>query len=175
MKKLLLGLIALTVLPATLLGQNMSNLHMEEIAEVDNGESTLYVIFKPTDGQNCYYLNLGALGSGDKVIQMVLNPVYQLFIPLGATLDETIDTLEDLKEFYQEEVGTSKEMDAYYGLIPDNSRQEVTVSVYKSFLCRKLMFALQRDGYIDATYLSKSDLSSLLRGVKWHKKLYPNK
>ena len=38
---------------------------------------------------------------------------------------------------------------------------------------KKLEFSLQREGYIRATYVDKSDLNTLLGGTKFHKKLHP--
>ena len=61
-----------------------------EIAEVEinDGEVSLSVFDMPEEGQHQYFLCVGTLGIGDDFIQLQIDPVFQLFLPLGNTLEE---------------------------------------------------------------------------------------
>ena len=48
------------------------------------------------------------------------------------------------------------------------------MSYRRSLLSRLLEFSVEREGYIRSTHIQRSDFKAILRGVKFHKKLYPN-
>lgn len=56
---------------------------------------------------------------------------------------------------------------------PTDERETVTITTRKVMLSRKLEFSLQREDYIRATYISKSDFASLVGSLKFYRKLHP--
>ena len=143
--------------------------------ETDDGDTTYEVINMRCGDQNQYWLNVGLLGHGDEIVQVVFDPVFHLYIPLGDTLDEAIENLTQLRDLSKEKLGTTVEMTGCLTpLIPKADKLEtVTVTVCKPILTRHLEFILQREGYVRATYVSKSTLSSLLSSLKIYRKLHP--
>ena len=128
----------------------------------------------PKDSVNHYYLSVGHLGIGDDVIQIQFDPVFELFIPLGNTLDEAIETMKKLQELYTTAPGTSIEMSGIFSAAwPSGDPETVKITRRKVLLSNLLEFSLEREGYIRATHLSKMDFNSLLNGVKFYKKIHP--
>ncbi|MBR1784161.1 MAG: hypothetical protein IJ760_01845 [Bacteroidales bacterium] len=147
-----------------------------ELVKVENENiDEQYEVFDdPYDGQHHYYLSVGHLGMGDEVLQVLFDPICELFIPLGNNLAEALAMLEQLKEFYKSTPGTTMEVQGCLALgFPTDRLETVTVTARKVLLRRKLEFSLQREGYIRATYVGKSDFSSLVRGVKVYGKIHP--
>ena len=70
-----------------------------EIIQIENeGDATFVELFNaPKDGQTHYFLSVGHLGIGDKVVQIYIDPLSELFIPLGDTLEEAMESLKDLQ------------------------------------------------------------------------------
>ena len=147
-----------------------------ELAQIEDGDgnTTCAVFNMPNDGQNHYWLDVGKLGHGDEVIQVVIDPLFNLYIPLGDTLDEAIETLTKLRDYCKETPGTAMEMKGCLRpIFPDSDKLETVTVTARKALSRKLEFSLQREGYIRATYVLKSDLGSLLSNVKFYRKLHP--
>lgn len=146
-----------------------------EIAQVESGDGELILdVFSiERDGDIKYYLNVGSLGIGDEVIQINFDPLFKLFIPLGETQDEVMETLGSLQELYNETPGTSIECAGNFApALPDDKLETVKVTLRKVLLSRKLEFALEREGYTRATYVSKSDFKNLMVNVKLNRKLF---
>lgn len=147
-----------------------------EIAEIEDsdGNTTGAVFNLPQEGQNHYWLDVGTLGHGDEVIQVVIDPLSHLYIPLGDTLEEAIETLSKLKEYCKETPGTAMEMKGCLRpLLPDPEEMETVTVTARRALSRKLEFSVQRESYLRATYVLKSDLGSLLSSVRFYRKLHP--
>ena len=51
---------------------------------------TELMVFKMQDA-GTYWLSVGNLGIGGEIIQLDFDPVFELFIPLGNTLEEALD------------------------------------------------------------------------------------
>lgn len=174
MKKFLLALTILVFGAIGLSGQNLQKAPIEEIADVETGDGDISLsVFSMLSGeQRCYYLCVGELGAGDEVLQVLFDPVYKLFIPIGSTLEESIETLEELKARFQSEPDTKIQMEGCFApILPNDERETVSVTTKKFLFSKKLMFSLEREGYIRATYVSKSDFGSILRSVKWYSRL----
>lgn len=173
MKKLTFILSSL-LLCATLSAQSSKIPVILDIASVEeNDEVTAQVVNIPSEGQNHYFLNLGNMGFGDSIIQIDLDPVYFLYIPLGDNLTDAIAKLEQIRTLCSMKKGESTEIEGTFSpLFPDENIQPITVTRYKPTLGKKLQFSIQKDGYIRATYLSKMDLSSLISTVKLYKKMH---
>ena len=147
-----------------------------EVAQIEDSDgNTICSVFNmPNEGQNHYWLDVGTLGHGDEVIQVYMDPLSHLYIPLGDTLDEAIETLTKLRDYCKETPGTAMEMNgSLRPIFPDPDKMETVTVTARKALSRKLEFSLQREDYIRATYVSKSDLGSLLSSVKFYRKLHP--
>lgn len=115
--------------------------------EDENTGDSVEIVNIPVEGVNYYWLHLGEMGIGNRTVQINLDPVYQLYIPLGENITGAVATMEELKTLFKEPNGTTRE----------------------------IQFVIERDGYLRVTYISKSDFNSLLRGLKLHGKLHPSK
>ena len=115
-------------------------------------------------------------GYGNEIIQMGIGPVYSMFIILGDTYEEALEIMTTLKEFYGEPKGSVMEVQGCVSaLLPeDNNIETITVTARPGFLCRRLEFSVPRGNDIIADYVSKSDFSALLNGLKFYHKLHPN-
>ena len=175
MKKFISIAIALLVTTAAF-GQNNSFLRQRmELAQVENdeGDTELEVFQMADNGQ--YYLSVGHLGIGDDVIQFQFDPVFELFIPLGSTLTEAVATMEQLKDFYKNAPGTSMETNGCLcAAFPNDQWETVTVTSRKLILSRLLEFSVERDDFIRATHVARSDFNALVSSLKFYQKIHPN-
>lgn len=148
---------------------------IKEIATVEqDGFSSLDLFNMPSDGENHYYLCVGSLAHGDEVVQILFDPVFKLFIPLGDSLDEALETLGKMQELFKQPVNSSMEMPGCLAFgFPNDHLETVKVTYRRPILTRKLEFSLEREGYIRATYVAKSDIGSIVTSAKIHKKLFP--
>lgn len=148
-----------------------------EIAEVEinDGAISLSVFDMPEEGQHHYFLCVGTLGIGDDFIQLQIDPLFQLFITLGDTLEESIAKLEEFKEIAKQPAGTEMETIGTLALANPYTGQNETVYVTsRRFLTQKLAeFSVKRNGYIRATHIGRSDLGALITTVKIYKKIHP--
>ena len=174
MKKFITFLILIT-LASGVFAQSVQITDFSEIAQVQsNGDIILDAFSVPVNGQKTYFLCVGTLGIGDDVVQVYFDPVYKLFIPLGTTLSEALETLDQMKDLYKEPEGSRFEMTGCFApLIPDDTIETVIVTKRKLLLTNKLEFALERQGYTRATYVNRSDFSSIVSSVKLYQKLHP--
>lgn len=174
MKRIICLFIVLCVTVAAF-GQNKVLRQRMEISqiEINDGQLTLEVFQMEDNGQ--YYLSVGHLGIGDDIIQINFDPIFELFIPLGGTLAEAVETLEQLKEFYKESPGTSMEMKGCLcAAYPNDEWETVTVTSRKFILTKLLEYSVKRDDLIRATHIPRSDFASLVGGVKLYQKIHPN-
>ena len=144
--------------------------------EINNGDVNLAVLNMPEEGQNQYYICVGTLGFGDDFVQVGLDPVSQLFIPLGGTLDEAQARLEEIKDFAMQEKGTVKEIEGVLAVGNPSMGELETVymTARRYFVSRLIEFSVQRNGYVRATHVSKGDMGSLLSSMNLYRKIHPN-
>lgn len=143
--------------------------------EANNGQVELEAFQLIKNGEKSYYLSVGHLGVGDEIIQIQFDPLFELFIPLGDTLEEAIDTMEDMKEYFDKPSGEKFEMPGCLAVgFPTNDQLTVTIVPRRVFLTRNLIFKLVYDGYERNTYVPRSNFVSILSGLKFYKKLHPN-
>ena len=174
MKRIISLLLTLAV-TVTSFGQDKMLRQRLEISqiEINDGQLNLEVFQMQDNGH--YYLSVGHLGIGDNVVQINIDPIFELFIPLGETLTDAIDALEQLKEFYKETPGTSMEVNGCLcAAYPNDEWEPVTVTSRKFVLTKLLEFSVKRDDFVRATHIPKSDFNSLVGGVKLYKKIHPN-
>ena len=172
----------LTAMPVLASAQKLSKIpQRNEIVRIESGEDpdaeALEVFDSPVKGESRYYLSVGHLGFGDEVVQVLFDPIFELFIPLGSNLTEALETLNKLKDLYKEEPGTGIEIQGClaFGFPKDEKMETVTVTYRKLLLSRLLEFSVQREGYIRSAHVQKSDFGSLVSSVKLHHKLFPKK
>lgn len=147
-----------------------------EIASVEKeDERTAYTVFSlPEDGQEHYYLSVGTLGIGGEIIQFDYDPFFELFIPLGNTLEEVQKVLEQFRDLAKGPIGESMEIMGCIALgYPTEELEPVMVKSFKIIIGRQLRFSVPRGDALRATFVSKSDMSSLLTSVKFYRKLHP--
>lgn len=149
-----------------------------EIAEVEvnDGEVTLSVFDMPEADQHQYFLCVGTLGIGDDFVQLQIDPVFQLFLPLGGTLAEAQQKLEEIREVAKEPSGTVVETVGCLALgNPSTGDMETVYLTSRRFFFQRLVeFSIQRNGYVRATHVPRSDLGSLLSVVKVYRTIHPN-
>lgn len=145
-----------------------------DIASVESNDVTvLEVINVPENGQNHYFLDVGTLGFGDRNVQISFDPIHHLFIPLGDTIEESLQTLQQFKDLAKAPKGTSLEINGILDIYPTSRVELVNVSSYKLIFVRKLMFSVARDGYMRGTYVSRANIRSIITSLKLYKAIHP--
>ena len=181
MKRIFAILSLLTCLAAFSFAQNASPLRPRmEIAdyEVESDatiENKLEVFYLADESPRMYYLSVGNLGVGTDIVQINFDPIFELFIPLGNTLDEAMQKLELLKETCKADAGTTIEMDGCLALgVPNENLETVTVTSRRFLFSKLLAFSVERDGWIRASHVSRSSLNSIVASLKLYRKIHPN-
>jgi hypothetical protein len=148
-----------------------------EIAESSSEDNSRIEVFYMNDETpRMYYLSLGNLGVGTDILQVSADPVYELFIPLGNTLDEVIAKMEEIKSFYKLPRLETREISGCFAIAcPNDNLLTVTITSRKLLASKILEFSLPTDasGIVRATHIYKSNFGSLLTGVKIYKKIHP--
>lgn len=181
MKKIILT-IALVCVTVFAFGQKSSILRPRiEIAEVDTEidgafSTELEVFYMNDENPRVYYLSLGHLGVGTDIIQVQFDPVYELFIPLGGSLEEAIAKMQEIKDFYKAPRKSTMELEGCFAIAYPTS-EIIPVKVTRRQLISKVMeFSLPvttDQTLVRATHIGKSDFGSLLSSLKFYKKLHP--
>ncbi len=173
MRKILSFVIA--ILMATVaFAQNSTIRPRFEVAEYEREENgTRIEVFQMQDNGK-YYLSVGNLGIGTDIVQLQVDPVFELFIPLGGTLSEAIETMEGMKEFYKMSRKETKVMEGCLSALYPNDKIEPVQVTRRQMVAEKLLeFSVEHEGLVRATYLNKAEFSSLLSSLKFYKKLHP--
>ena len=172
-----LALLLFAFLPAfNAVAQDNPWYQRREIVELnDSNDNLMYEVFAMDhDGGSTYYADLGTMGFGDHNVQIMLDPLFRLFIKLGDNLDEAIATMEQLVDQVKAAKGTTIEMPGYFSVgIPNTEPEMVTIITRKPFLSRYLECSLEREGYLRVATVHKSDLKSLLFSLKTYRKFHP--
>jgi hypothetical protein len=146
-----------------------------ELVEIEANGTQIEVFNLPIDGDNNYYLSVGTLGIGDETVQVQFDPLFELFIPLGETLEEAAETLQFMQQLFKTEIGTAIEVDGCLAAgIPNDKTEIARVTYRKSMLTHLLEFSLEREGYIRATHIPRSEFNSLISSLNVYRKLHPN-
>ena len=181
MKKLFL-LISLLVWSAAAIAQGIPqrlelvtvDLELGDEDSLLSTEENLEVFNMPIDGVNHYYLSVGHLGLGDDIIQFNIDPLFELFIPIGDTVAEAMEYLEKLQALYKGPKGNSTEIEGCLALaFPNENLEKVTVTYQKVVVTNLLEFRVDREGYTRATHIPRSQFNALIRSLKIYRKLHP--
>lgn len=141
----------------------------------DENENMILEIFNmPSDSLNRYYLDVGMLGFGDEIVQLYFDPAHALYLPLGNTLEQAQNVLNEMKGLFSTEPGTYMFKDGCLAFgFPSSKLEPVKITYHKELLGKSLEFSVEREGYIRATYVSKSNLGSILTSLKLYRKMHP--
>lgn len=174
MKKIFVVLFSL-VFAATAFAQKYAMTDYVPIAQMENNGVQIEVFAMNNQGVNDYFLCVGSLGIGDDVVQLNIDPVSKLFIPLGNTIDGAIEKMADLQGLFKEQEGFSTTVDGILApIMPNGEVEPVTVIYKKVILTRNLEFVVTRNGYVRSTYIPRSSINSIASSLKFHKKLHPS-
>lgn len=174
MKKLISLFVAI-ICAASLFGQTTKLPVVLDVVTIENENTgeTVDIVNIPIDGVNRYYLHVGNMGIGNKVVQVNLDPIYRLYIPLGNNITEAIKAMEDLKTLFKEDKGATREIKgSFEPFFPTEDLLTVQVSKFKFLVENKLQFVIECDGFSRVAYMAKSDFNSLLRGLKLYGKIH---
>lgn len=180
MKKIILTL-ALVCVTAFAFGQNKLLRPRIEIAEVEteiDGAFTteMEVFYMNDENPRMYYLSLGHLGIGTDLIQLQFDPVYELFIPLGGTLEEAIAKMQEIKNFYKAPRQSTMELEGSFAVAYPTSETIPVKATRRQFITKVMEFSLPTTAdvaLVRATHIGKNDFASLLGSLKIYKKLHP--
>ena len=166
----------LAVIPLVSFAQGSLLKPIYEIVSVEVNDVRISVFDMPEGDIHQYYINLGTLGFGDDFIQVHLDPVSELFIPLGNTAADAQAKLEEFAELPKSPVGTEIQTEGILAIAnPTMGETEPVYVTSRKFLFDRIAeFSVRRDGYVRATHISRSNLRSLISGVKFYRKLYPD-
>ncbi len=178
MKKILCLLTLLVWTVAASAQENPLLKQMLEITEleINDGEKTISVFDMPEADQHHYYLCVGTLGIGDDFVQLHLDPLFQLFLPLGDTLEEAQAKLEEFRAVAKEPDGTTLEATGCLALAnPATAEEEPVYLTARRFIfTRNVEFSVKRQGYVRATYIANNELGSMVNGVKFYRRIHPD-
>ena len=175
----ILVVLLVAVMPVLAFAQNNSLLRQRlEIVELENEDAagawhTEIEVFSIADTPG-YWLSLGNLGIGSDIVQLQFDPVYELFIPLGNTLAEAQETMQEIKDFFKSARKSTMEIEGCLtAILPDEGKLEPVKVTARRFLTSRLLeFSVERESLVRATYISKSEFGTLLSGVKLYRKLH---
>ena len=161
-------------LATSLFAQNTVLRQRLELAESEDETYGINLeVFKMQDNGK-YYLSVGNLGIGSDILQIKFDPVYELFIPLGETLEQAMETMKDIKDFYKMSRKQSKIIDGCLcAAYPDDKFEPVTVTRRQFLATKVLEFGVQRDDFVRATHISKNNFNAVYTSLKLYKKLHP--
>lgn len=147
-------------------------------ADVDGAfSSSLEVFYMNDENPRTYYLSLGNLGIGGDIIQVDFDPLYELFIPLGGTLEEAISKMEEIRDLYKQPKLTESEIEGCFSIAyPSKDLVSVKVTRRQLLTSKILEFSLPVKGsesLVRATHISKGDFGGLLTTLKVFRKLHP--
>ena len=163
------GLVSAQVLEKAAQRMELASVETEEA----NVATTRLEVFRMRD-EGSYWLSVGGLGVGTDLIQLEFDPVFELFIPLGNTLDEALATMKEIQGFYKSPRQSSTEVQGCLSaLVPNGKMEPVTVTSRRLLATKLLSFSVKRDDLVRATYISKSDFGSLVFSLKMYRKIHP--
>ena len=171
--KTILASVLLSLVAVGASAQKINLPQVSTIVEIGDDDQTLFEVFSTEkDGQNLYYMSMYNVGVDGKIL-IIRDPISQIFLHLGTSLDEAIGYLENLKSFFDQEVGFEADVTGSLGIgWPKDEARPVHVC-YRRFVSKFLEFTIEASGDTRISNITKSQLNSTLRSVKFYKKLHP--
>ena len=178
MKRFLLILAVAVMTASTLSAQVLQKASQRlEVAtvetEIGGFETAELEVFQMHD-TGTYWLSVGHLGIGSDLVQLQFDPVFELFIPLGDSLEEALAKMKELQAFYKQPRLSAMEVQGCLAaMYPGENFEPVTITSRRLLGTKILSFSLQRDDLVRATYITKADFGSLVFSLKAYKALHP--
>jgi len=142
--------------------------------EIGGHETAELEVFKMNDA-GTYWLSVGHLGIGSDLVQLKFDPVFELFIPLGNTLEEALEKMKEIQAFYKKPRLSTMEVEGCLAaMYPGENFEPVTITSRRLLGSKILSFSVNREDFVRATYISKADFGSLVFSLKAYKTLHPN-
>ena len=142
--------------------------------EIGGHETAELEVFKMNDA-GTYWLSVGHLGIGSDLVQLKFDPVFELFIPLGNTLEEALEKMKEIQAFYKKPRLSTMEVEGCLAaMYPGENFEPVTITSRRLLGSKILSFSVSREDFVRATYISKADFGSLVFSLKAYKTLHPN-
>ncbi|MBO4434565.1 MAG: hypothetical protein J5769_03825 [Bacteroidales bacterium] len=149
-----------------------------EIASYEEDENTVMEVFYMNDeSPRVYYLSVGNLGIGSNIIQIGFDPVYELFIPLGGTLEEVLFRLQELKDFCKQPKGTTMEIQGLFSVAyPTGDPVTITATSRRFIFTKQLEFSIptEKEGVVRATRMSRGKFNGIIASAKMYKFIHPD-
>lgn len=140
--------------------------------EIGGFETAQLEVFKMHD-TGIYWLSVGHLGIGSDLVQLKFDPVSELFIPLGNSLEEALAKMKELQAFYkQPRLSTMEVQGCLAAMYPGEDLEPVIITSRRLLATKILSFSVQREDFVRATYITKSDFGSLMFSLKAYKALH---
>jgi len=176
------AILALTLFAVTAFAQASSlfrpRMEVVETSSDEDGDTALSVFYMNDESPRVYYLSLGHVGVGSDVIQVNVDPVSELFIPLGGNLDEAIGKMQEILEYYKMPRQQSTEMTGSFAALYPKPDEPLALTVTsRAFLLTKLLefsFPANTEGLLRVTHVARSDFNALLSSLKFYKRLHPD-
>ena len=141
--------------------------------EIGGYETASLEVFKMND-TGTYWLSVGHLGIGVDLVQLQFDPVFELFIPLGNSLEEALEKMKEFKAFYKKpRLSTMEVQGCLAAMYPSENFEPVTITSRRLLGSKILSFSVKRDDLVRATYITRGDFKSLLFSLKAYKTLHP--
>ena len=174
--KRFLTILLLACAAAAAYAQNSILRQRMEIAEFEENSVSLEVLYMDDASPRMYYLSLGHLGVGSDIVQIQFDPLYELFIPLGNTLEESIGKMEEIKEYYaQPRLWTTEITGRFAVAYPNDEPVSVNVTSRRLLTSKLLEFSLPSpDGLVRGTLVTRGQFNSLLNSLKFYRRIHPN-
>lgn len=171
-------ILLLVILPFGVSAQKKNSIFSDRNVLVEVGpddESISLTVFSlPKDGETRYYLSIGPVGIGNKIIQVYVDPISELFIPLGSSLDESMKTLETIYDFFKMPKGSENTiLGCLTPIQPKDDTEVFRVVSGKRLFSRYVVFSIQRDEYLREAQISKSEFRNLMGSMKIYRKIHP--
>lgn len=172
-----LVMLLMAVMPVLSFAQETILIHTREITEVQNdeGDMLLSILDMPDGETHNYYLSVGSLGIGMTYVELQVDPIFRLFVPLGSTLKEAQAKLTEFKKVAGHQNGWKIETMGTLSLsLPTVGELEtVTVTSRRILLQRIIEFSVRREGSVRASHVAKSDFGSLISSLKRYRRQHP--
>jgi hypothetical protein len=113
MRKLIAAL-AMALAATLVYAQNPSilrpRIEIVSASDEDSGPG-LEVFYMGDEDPRMYYLSLGHLAVGSEMVQVYIDPLTELFVPLGATVEEALARLEEIKDLFKMPKGQAEDLE----------------------------------------------------------------
>ena len=178
MRKLIAAL-AMALAATLVYAQNPSilrpRIEIVSASDEDSGPG-LEVFYMGDEDPRMYYLSLGYLAIGSEMVQVYIDPLTELFVPLGGTVEEALARLEEIKDLFKMLKGQAADIETLVSMFYPGGDTVTARVVARKFLVSKVLeFSIPtgEEGLVRAAFVGKSDLGGLIVSLKLYRKIHP--